>query len=425
VPQPSFKRVASILWFPFFLAVAMSLLFVAPLAHPAPHNMRIGVVGTGASELQSTLDKAQPGGFIVESLSSTNAESAVRENHVAAAITTGTKPQVLVASSAGATRVSFLEGFLPSVVDAEFDDIAPSAIGDKTGTGVFFYTLPIGVVAMVSAIVLLQLGAWSYRRRLAAVTVVAAFTSIVTFAVAAAHQVIPVTGSSALLMLGTFALVQAIGWTLTGAAEFVKQFPVPIALTFVLVLGVPTAGAPVTPDMLPAVLGAVNQVMPLGQFVSLVRSLAYGVGSPLHPTIVLLAWLAVGALLIYLAERRRGAIHVVTRAAPKGSSTATSIHGTVTTLSGAPVPHATLWLLNGGNETMVRTETTSAGDYVVSGISEGEHHIVITAEDAEPEIVTLTVHGHPDRRHDFALQLWTDPAANLADDTVGERTAPR
>jgi hypothetical protein len=402
----------------------MSALFVAPLAHPTPHDMRIGVVGdrVDAERLQSELDHAAAGGFRVETLTEANATEAVRDGDVAAAVQPGTDPVVLVASDTGATRVEFLENFLPTVIDPTFKDIDPSPAGDATGTGVFFYALPIAIVAMVSAIVLLQLGAWTFRRKLCAVTVIGAFTSVVTYAIAVWQQVVPMTGSSALLMLGTFVFVQGVGWTLTGAAPFVRHFLVPIALTFVLVLGVPTAGAPVSHDMLPTVLGQLHEVMPLGQFITLVRSLAYGVGSPLHPSVVLMAWLVVGAVLIRLAS-----VHARRSLVPPASQPATPLahprrlHGTVTSLSDAPVPHAAVWVLNEDDDSVLRTTTDASGRYLIEEVTEGTHHILVTAPHAGPEIVTVYLHGDRDRPHDFALQQWDDPAGNLMVEHAGER----
>jgi hypothetical protein len=421
LPQPTFGRVASILWFPFFLAVAMSALFVAPLAHPAPHDMRIAIAGDQrqAEQLQAQLDRAAAGGFQVVSLAETHVADAVRNDDVAAAVLPGTDPVVLVASDTGATRVEFLEKFLPDVIDPTFKDIDPSPSGDATGTGVFFYALPIAIVAMVSAIVLLQLGAWTFRRKMAAVTVIAAFTSVVTYAIAVWQQVVPLTGSSALLMLGTFVFVQGVGWTLTGAALFVRQFLVPVALTLVLVLGVPTAGAPVTHDMLPEALGRLHEIMPLGQFITLVRSLASGVGSPLHPSMVLIAWLVIGAVLIALAtvHSRRSATVPPAHGEPAASM---RLHGTVTSLSDAPVPHAAVWVLNEDDDSVLRTTTDATGRYALDDVPEGTHHVLVTARHAEPEIVTVALRGHNDRAHDFTLQQWDDPAGNLVTETAGE-----
>lgn len=402
----------------------MSVLFVAPLAHPTPHDMPIAVAGDAATvpALQHAFDEAQPGGFRLEQVTPTDATDATRDGRVAAAIITGEDPAVLYASAASATRAEFLKKTVPEVVDFPFRDLAPSAIGDATGTGVFFYALPIAIVAMVSAIVLLQLGAWSYRRKMLAVTVIAVFTAVVTYLIALWQQVIPFTASSAMLMGATFVLVLGIGWTLTGAAVVLRQFLVPTALTFVLVLGVPTAGAPVAADMLPTAFRWLHEIMPMGQFITLVRSLAYGIGSPLHPVIVLLGWLAIGAFLVALAGRQAGA-----RAPTRGPRTTGSrphvhaVTGAVSSLSGSPVPHAGVWVLDDAGGSVLRTETDSSGRYAIAEISEDVHHILVTAQHAEPEIVSIAVHGGAQSRHDFALQLWDDPAANLTADSFGER----
>ncbi|MFF5520150.1 carboxypeptidase regulatory-like domain-containing protein [Streptomyces coeruleorubidus] len=383
--------------------------------------MRIGIVGDQhrAEQLQAQLDHVEPGGFRVETLAEAHAADAVREDDVAAAVLPGADPVVLVASDTGATRVKFLEQFLPKVINPTFKDIDPSPVGDATGTGVFFYALPIAIVAMVSAIVLLQLGAWTYRRKLTAVTIVGAFTAVVTYAIAVWQQVVPLTWNSALLMIGTFVFVQGVGWTLTGAAAFVRQFLVPIALTFVLVLGVPTAGAPVTHDMLPTALGRLHEIMPLGQFITLVRSLASGVGSPLHPSAVLVAWLVIGGLLIKLAAVRSRRDVTAPVAQPEPASLR-RLHGMVSSLSGTPVSHAAVWVLREEDDSVLRTATDTSGRYSLDDVPEGTHHVLVTARHAEPEIVTVSLHGHSDRAHDFALRQWDDPAGNLVAEAAGE-----
>jgi hypothetical protein len=424
VPQPTFGRVVSILWFPFFLAAVMSVLFVAPLAHPTPHDMTIAVAGDAGTvtELQHAFDQAHPGGFRLEQATPAAAAADIREGRIAAAIITGDEPAVLYASAAGATRAEFLKKAVPEIVGFPFRDLVPSAPGDATGTGVFFYALPIAIVAMVSAIVLLQLGVWSYRRKMLAVAVIAVFTAVITFLIAVWQQVVPATASSSMLLGATVVLVLGIGWTLTGAAAVLRQFLVPVALIFVLVLGVPTAGAPVVADMLPAVLGWLHEIMPMGQFITLVRALAYGVGSPVHPIIVLLGWLIFGAVLVAVADRRDRARRQ--EAPARSVADPRRVHGvtgTVSSLSGSPVPHADVWVLDDAGGSVLRSETDSSGSYAIAGVSEGVHHILVTAPHAEPEIISISVHRGAQSRHDFALQLWDDPAANLTADSFGER----
>jgi ABC-type multidrug transport system permease subunit len=79
----------------------------------------------------------------------------------------------------------------------------------------------------------------------------------------------------------------------------------PVAMTFVLILGIPTAGGSVPPDMLPAALGTLHQVLPFGQFIDLARSTAYfGGHDAVGPFLTLLGWAFAAATLFAFAARR-------------------------------------------------------------------------------------------------------------------------
>lgn len=307
----SFRQVLSVIWFPFFLAAAMSLLFVGTLASPHPTGMKIGVEGGAAvvAEIQAELDAAAPGGFKVEPLPGGQAHGAVIADSVAAALTGGEDREILIASATNTARANYLDTILPGDLGLPLRDVAMHAPGDASATGVFFYALPIAITGMVSAIVLLQLGMWSFRRKLLTISVIGVFTALVTYSIAVWQQVIPLTGRSSLILFATFALVTGIGWTLTGLSRFVKHFLVPIALTWVLILGIPTAGVPTSSDMTPVPLQILHEVMPLSQFVSLVRHLAYGVGGAAQPVLVLACWMVMGVVLIELAQRHQRMVH--------------------------------------------------------------------------------------------------------------------
>jgi hypothetical protein len=62
-----------------------------------------------------------------------------------------------------------------------------------------------------------------------------------------------------------------------------------------------------------------------------------------------------------------------------------------------------------------------------SPVPEGTHHVLVTAPQAESEIVTVDVREQGGRRYDFAMQVWDDPAANLTAETLEEldETAPQ
>lgn len=308
--QPSFRQTLSVLWFPFFLAVFMSIFFILPLGNPEPRAVHIGVTAASApaaehaaAELRTTLATTHPEGFDITPIARGDAQDLIRAGDLAAVVSTGPETEILLASGAGPARATYLGELLTELIDAPITDLIPAAAGDPSGSGLFFFVLPIAIVGMVSAIMARQLVAWSYFRRCLTILGIGVFTAVVTYLIALWQQVFPASPSSLWVMAGSFALTVGIGWVVTGVAEYVKQFLLPFALTFVLVLGVPTAGASVTPDMLPGFFAALHQVMPMGQFVALIRSVTYGVGSAWYPAAVLIAWLLIGLLVCVAADR--------------------------------------------------------------------------------------------------------------------------
>ena len=111
-PQPTRARVLSLLWFPFFFAAAMSVLYVFAFAHPEPHDLRLGVIGTAPARL--------PAGFAVRPVTDT---SGVAANTLA-----------------GVYDSDYLTAVLHPAATVDVVSLAP---GDATGVGIFFYGLPI------------------------------------------------------------------------------------------------------------------------------------------------------------------------------------------------------------------------------------------------------------------------------------------
>ncbi|MGI5291924.1 carboxypeptidase-like regulatory domain-containing protein [Nonomuraea polychroma] len=97
------------------------------------------------------------------------------------------------------------------------------------------------------------------------------------------------------------------------------------------------------------------------------------------------------------------------------------LHGTVSSLSGAPVAHAAVRVLNEEDDSVLRTSSDEIGRYSIDAVPAGTHHILVTARHSEPEIVSVSLRGDSDRAHDFALQQWGDPEGNLVAESVGER----
>jgi len=436
-PQPSRRRVLSLLWFPFFFVASMSLLFSLSFAHPTPNHLRVAVVAPDVDgRLLTASLRSSDGALDAVPLSDpTGVVADVAAGRLAAAIICQPLPtqdessgcRVVVASAANRARAAYLSTALSTLVaqdlgtGAAIVDAAPLAPGDSSGAGLFFYAFPLAMVGMVTSIVLLQLAMWSTSRKVLAIAAVGVFSSAVAYAIAVTRDVLP---SDPVLLVAGFLLVQVIAWTTTAAATFVRQFLLPFALTFVLVLGVPTSGGTVAADMLPSWLGVLHTGMPLGAFIDLVRSSAYGIGSSGRALAVLLVWLAVGAGVMVCAHRHRQRAlsrfsHVAGLRA-SGTAVPHTLAGRVTTFSGRPVVDASVTVLDESGREVERAVTDPTGQYAVGGVSTGLHHLIATARHCEPAIVTVAVRaGRSVVQHDLRLQDWEDPAGNVAVDQVG------
>jgi uncharacterized phage infection (PIP) family protein YhgE len=66
-------------------------------------------------------------------------------------------------------------------------------------------------------------------------------------------------------------LTQVFGQLMVGAAPLLKQYFLPAALTFALILNVPSSGGIAPPDRLPAPFRYLSDALPLAQAVNVTR----------------------------------------------------------------------------------------------------------------------------------------------------------
>lgn len=296
--QSSVRKAISLLWFPFFFAAAFATLGLFAFAHPAPHGMEVGIVQTDSSPAITGL----PDGIVLTPVLSTGTASAAVSSGDLAAAVDGSR--LLVSSAASATRADYLsavfEGVSPGL---EVVDVQPLAEGDVSGVGLFFFALPNLLVGLITSIVLLQFPGWRLRAKLTTLAITGAFAAVFSFALASGLSVIP---ADVRLVGYAFLLTQAIGWLTTAAALHVKHYFMPLSMTFVLILGIPTSGATVNSDMLPTWLAAISDWHPFAQFIVLARADAYLGADIARPLAVIVAWMVLGAVLLtlqYLRDR--------------------------------------------------------------------------------------------------------------------------
>jgi hypothetical protein len=218
-------------------------------------------------------------------------------------------------------------------------DVVPLLPGDS-GNGVFFFVFPMMLVGLVTVLVLLQrASAWSIGRRMLAVAAMGAVGATTAYVTLNTLEVLP---DKPVLLLYAFFLSQIFGQLLLGAAALLKQYFLPVALTFVLILNVPSAGGTVPPDLLPTGLRVLSNVLPLAQGVKITRSVVYFDGAELlGPTLILVGWAFVALTALVVSSKKD-------TPTMKNSPSDDARSGGVTVADPLRVPSAVLY--SGGSE---------------------------------------------------------------------------
>jgi hypothetical protein len=296
------RRIASILWFPVFFAIALPVAFEAALHQPQPHHVPIAVVGD--ADLTDQLHGAGVRGLDVRRLpSAATAIAAVRDRRVAAAyVDDGSATTLYLARAASPIRANYLQGVFARVAGTSAVlDLVPVAAGDG-GTGVFFFVFPMMMIGLITAIVLLQVPTWRIGRRVVAVAGVGAVGTLAGYLTAVGLHILP---DKPLLLVPAFLLTQVFGQLMVGAAPLLKQYFLPAAMTFSLILGVPSSGGTVSADLLPTPFHYLSDALPLAQGVDLTRGVAYFHNADTtRPALVMVLWVALAAGTVGIAWRR-------------------------------------------------------------------------------------------------------------------------
>jgi ABC-type multidrug transport system permease subunit len=261
--------------------------------------------------LNRELHAVSSGGFVVERLPSRAAASvAVSDRQLAAAYIANppSSPKLYVARAASAIRANYLQQVFGEIAGEthssppQMVDLVPLLSGDS-GTGIFFFGFPLVMVGVITVLVLLQRApTWSIERRMGAVVAIGTLGSLTAYITAITLNVLP---NKILLLLVGFIFSQIIGQLLVGLVPLLKHWFLPVVMTFILVLGVPTAGATMAPDLLPTGLRYLSDILPFAQQVKITRNVAYFGGSEsLAPSLILAVWAAIAAVLVGVAMRR-------------------------------------------------------------------------------------------------------------------------
>jgi hypothetical protein len=329
--------------FVFMLAVAALIalgastllsVFAWPVVHTAPNKLPVGLVTsqTMRGRLPQLLERSLPGAFAFKPYADeAQARTAILQREVYGAVLLDpARPadfKVLTASAGGPAVAQLLSGVgnqLGTLMAASgfaaptVEDVVPTTANDPRQATLAAIVLPLVITGYVSGF-LLPTRLPRRRERIGATAVVAlvagfSFASIIQFGFQTITGPFLVNGLIFSLAVG------AVVALVMGLRVSLGLRGLGVAGGVLMLISNPFSALTSAPEMLPGAWGMVGQLLPLGAFGHMLRSVAFfgGNGAAL-PLWVLLGWITFGGVLMLLGPRQTSpaphpAAHVQTAA---------------------------------------------------------------------------------------------------------------
>ena len=308
---------------------AFSAIFVEAFHAPQPHRLGIGVVGSGATagRTQRVLDAQAPGAFHVRGYADEAAgRHAVAHANVRAVFIRGPRSdRLLVATASGVPAAQLVtESFRALAAQTKTPlavrDVAPLPAHDRFGLSSMFAVIGtlIPSLAFGALLAFLARGA-SSRLRWSAVGGYAVLAGLVV-ALNVDLLLGALTGAFAGVALVAGLLALAVAAAVHGLARLAGPAGLVTAVALLLLVGFPSSGGAVTPQLQPGFYGAISAWLPPGAALSAFRNVVYfDWAHTATPLLVLAAWAAGGLATGLLADRRRSSRRSALRLAAAGA----------------------------------------------------------------------------------------------------------
>jgi len=308
------KTLAGILLLPLLMLFGFLLCYLLPFHAPAPHGVKVAVAGgVSAAEIGAGLDQQASGAFdVIPVADPEQARQQVLDQAAQAAfVVNGTQATLYTAKADGAVLEETVIAAFTPIAHAEnltlnVVELVPTVPGDSVGNSLFFLGLAwtLSPYLLVVSLVM-QPTTLSRRAKLDLIVGVGAFASIAGFLVTYWLGAVP---GQALSMLYGFLNFEAVALTVFGLFPFVGRYIIPVALTLFVFVNAPSSGGAIPYQMVPTFFDWLHPVMPLGNLIDAMRSIFYFDGTNMiRPTLVLCAWIAIGAALITVSALLRRA----------------------------------------------------------------------------------------------------------------------
>ncbi|MBW8485576.1 hypothetical protein [Actinomadura parmotrematis] len=326
VPPGALRHLLAHLAMPLLMCLGMGLAYLGAFHAPAPHGLKVAVVGTGPETrvLAQTLKDRAGDALDVRTLASRDAaRDALAHQRVYGAYLPGAAPELMVAKAGSDTTATAVERVFTEAASAQHaplkvTDVAPLSKGDPTGQGIFFLLVALSIGSYASVAVLGGLGAvlpmW-LRALLGLGTGLVVSLLGAAFAGPVFHLVDRgLAGVWAMSWLYSTGIL----WIGIGLHTFLKRFTTLAMMVLFVMLNFTSSGGIFKPELQPGFFAALHSFWNGAGFVEGARGLVYFGSDGLGRNVAVLAlWAVAGAAALVLAWTAERSRTVVEPAAPE------------------------------------------------------------------------------------------------------------
>ncbi len=302
---------------PVVIALVISVFFVTlfllAFRSPTPHDLPVGVQGPAPStqQLRRALDNAAPGTLDLRDYADADAaEAAVKHRDVyAALVIDGSEWTLLVAGANGEALLSALpEQLEPAAESAGAEltvrDVVPRASGDSAGLAIFYAAFGLVLGGFLFGVNTYQVApGLGFGARMGSVALLGLLCGVGAAAAGAALDALEgsfVANATVLTLIAA-----AVGMATAMLLRVFGLLGITLGSMLLLTLGNASSAAVFPPDLLPGWLEPFAYVLPPGAGVRALAGTSYFDGGGVALGVaVLLAWIVVGALVIFWLDRR-------------------------------------------------------------------------------------------------------------------------
>ncbi|WP_051939909.1 carboxypeptidase regulatory-like domain-containing protein [Phaeacidiphilus oryzae] len=456
------RILAENLWLPAVFLIGVLCCYIPAFFHARPHRVVLDVVtggpggGSRLAALQRAFDAVSPGGFRLHGVAGLAAgRHDVLHQHAVAAYAPGgpgTAPRLLTARADGSSLESVVQNTVRAVgqltappahaggaLPLRPQELIPTLSGDAAGTCALYIALACTLPCYFMVVSMLRAVGFSRAKHVLTYVLGA-------FVIAALCYLIGGLGLQAisrdpLVLVYLVMMAEAVALTSYGLVWVFGRFFPGVAVTVFMMLGMPSSGGAVPTDMLPTLFHRLHPVLPGGNLVDALHSIAYfGSEDLTRPTLVLAAWVVGGALLtaggaLRDRVRLRRAAEPEARPAPvvedpmlelpapaalvpharhRFGDQVPVLTGRLTDDLGDPPAGAVVTVTTPHGRQLVRARTDASGEYAVGGLPDGAVIVLGTAPGHLPAVTREIVRNARPSRLDLQLPRRAAEAAEPA-----------